>query len=298
MKPRARAAGSVRAILVAALLGACAADAPPAREDAGLLLPLGVHSGGFLSPGAFRPFVAPVAVAASGPDVWVADAGLDAVFHLDPVGARLTRLPGLRARAGMRLKAAGDTTLFVLDPGRELLRVGRDGTPLQRLADPALLAGAADLALEPATGRVLLLDRGQGRVTVLSATLAAATTLVLPLGRDLQAPWALAAAPGETAYVVDRGRRRVALVDRDGRLLAAFDPGAALPGFAQVDRRGRLFLHDAATGALHVFENTRAVAVLGAAELGVASITDFSLGAQELAVTSAAPPGVRLYRIR
>lgn len=296
MRPPARAAGS--ALLVAALLGACAADGPPARDDGGLLLPLGVHSGGFLAPGAFRAFVAPVAVAASGPDVWVADAGLDAVFHLDPAAARLTRLPGLRARAGMRLKAPGDATLFVLDPGHELVRVSRDGAVLQRLADPVLLAGAADFALEPATGRLLVLDRGQGRIAVLSGALAAQTTFLLPRGAGLQAPWAIAAAPSEAAYVIDRGRRRIALVDRDGQLLAAFDPGTALPGFAQVDRRGRLFVHDAARGALHVFENARAVAVLGPAELGAGAIADFSLGAHELVVASATPPSVRLFRLR
>ena len=304
-RPRARAAGSARGLLALALLAlAGCQSAPRPAAPLGFVVPAGSYAGGHLSPpgaatpalGPFRGFLSPAAVAVHGADLFVADAGLDAVFHLDTTTLVLRRMEGLRAHAGLRLRAAGDGTLYVLDPlRRELLRVARDGRPLERVQDTTLLSGAADFAVDRTDGRILVADRGQNRILAFSRTLGASVQLLLPRGRDFDAPWALASGSGRALYVADRARGQVVALDRDGRLLQAFGAGLLrLPGRLGVDRYGRVYVQDAADNALHVFLNGQRIATLAAGELGGA-IFDFAIEDSELVV--AAPGAVRVFRL-
>ena len=82
--------------------------------------------------GPFTPLRGPVAVAAMGPDVYVADAGLGLLLRVDQVANRLTPFGPRGVQPGTRLAADVDGSLYVLDPAsRRLQRFARDGRLLQ-----------------------------------------------------------------------------------------------------------------------------------------------------------------------
>lgn len=298
----ARGAGKALIALLAVMLAACGGGSAPRPVGVSSpVIPVGTYNGGRLANGSFQIFVAPVAVAIHDTDLFVADAGLNGLFHLDTMTLALRRLGSIPARTGMRIKALGDGTLYVLDPfARELVRVARDGRVIERLRDDLLLAGAADFALEEPPGRLLVVDRGQHRILLLSRTLGGAVQVILQRGEHLvlDTPWSIAAARDE-AYVVDRSRAQVARIDARGNVLQNF--GALelkLPGAIAVDRYRRVFVHDAADELLHVFAGGAPVAKLGLAELGVHRIGDFAIFGSQLAVVGVGAEPVRVFRLR
>jgi hypothetical protein len=304
-RPPGRGAGKalVAAILLGVALAGCR-SAPGSGAAAAVhpvLLPVGSYNGGRLANGAFQIFVAPVAVAIHEADIFVADAGLNGLFHLDTTTLALRRLGSFPARTGMRLKALGDGTLYVLDPfARDLLRLSRDGRVLERLHDELLLAGAADLALEEPPGRLLVVDRAQHRILLLSRTLGGAVQLIVQRGEHLalDTPWSIAAAPDE-AYVVDRARSQVARIDARGAVRQNF--GALelkLPDAIAVDRYRRVFVRDAFDDALHVFVGGVELAKLAAGELGVGRIGDFAILDSSMVVAGSGGGTVRVFRLR
>jgi hypothetical protein len=295
---------AIRRLVLAAgsalALAACQGTGVPARasdELQGILLPLSAYAGARLAgerPGEltsqFLSFAAPAAVAAHGPDLFIADAGLDAIFHLDTTLQALRRVGARRAPMGTRLKALEDGTLYVLDPmARELVRLSRDGRVLERLRDRSLLTGVADFAVERASGRILLVDRGRNRLIAVSPALGASIELALGT------PWTIASGP-DAFYVVDRSRRRVTrFVPEAGATQVFGETVLKLPGVVAVDRYRRVFVHDAGANAVLVFLNGEHIATLAARELGVASVADFAIAGSELVL--AGGNTVRLFRL-
>lgn len=279
IRRRVLAAGS--ALLLAACHGAgVPVPAPDALQ--GVLLPLPAQP--------FHSFAAPAAIAVHGPDVYIADAGLNALFHWDTTLQAVRRVGARRAPIGTRLAALEDGTLYVLDPlARELVRITREGRVLQRLEDPLLLSGVADFAVEPASGRLLLVDRGRNRLIAVSPGFGASLELAL------DSPWTIASGP-DAFYVVDRSRRRVMrFVPQAGVTQAFGQTLLKLPGVVAVDRYHRVFVHDAAANAILVFLNGAHIATLEARALGIASIADFAISGSQFAL--AGGDAVRLFRL-
>lgn len=278
---RRRVLGAGSALLLAACQGA-GVPAPAPEALHGILLPLPAQP--------FHNFAAPAAIAVRGADVFIADAGVDALLHWDTARQAVRRIGARRAPLGTKLAALEDGTLYVLDPlARELLRLTREGSVLQRLQDRSLLAGVADFAVEPASGRLLLVDRGRNRLIAVSPALGASIELAL------DSPWTIASGP-DAFYVVDRSRRRVLrFVPQAGATQAFGETVLKLPGAVAVDRHRRVFVHDAAANAILVFLNGAHIATLEARALGVASIADFAISGSEFALAGAG--GVRLFRL-
>lgn len=304
-----------RVVLLAAavsLLGGCRSGLESAREGAatldGLLLPVATYTGARLAGGSsaseamgpFRPILAPVAISAQGADIFFADAGLQGVFRLDTTLLSMQRLGAYRARPGIQLHALGDGTLYVLDPEtRELARLSREGRVLERYLDPRTLSGVGAMTVDPATGSILLADRGQNRVLSVSRTLAATVPILVQRteGLVLENVWALTAGR-DALYVIDRSRRQIVRLDLQGRLLQNFGADVLkLPSAIAVDRYRRVFVADDADRALHVFRNGKHVGTLSAAALGVAAIADLAIAGSELVLAGGGATGVRVFRL-
>jgi hypothetical protein len=119
-------------------------------------------------PDAFGPmtfFVFPVGVAATPFDLYIADAGLSALFRYDPPLDAMMVVPGVRVTQQTRIAAVHDGSVVVVDrhqgPPRRFSRNGR----LLQTIDPQNTGSRFDeFAVDFATGRYLGLDRVQRRI--------------------------------------------------------------------------------------------------------------------------------------
>ncbi len=109
--------------------------------------------------GGYVKFAYPSAVAAYGPDAYVADSGLAALFRIDLATQTVKRLAGLPVTPGVVLRAGPDGTLYLIRPDRsEIQRLSRDGRVLASYADAAKLLQPRDMVVEPTLGRVWITD--------------------------------------------------------------------------------------------------------------------------------------------
>jgi hypothetical protein len=169
------------------------------------------------------------------------------------------------------------------------VRLARDGRVIERLQDRLLLAGVADFAVEQASGRLMLVDRGRNRLIAVSPALGASIEVTLGV------PWSIASGP-DAFYVVDRSRRRVTRFVPDAGATQSFgETVLELPGFIAADRYRRVFVHDSGRNAIVVFLNGAHVATLAAGALGMATIADFAIQGSELVV--AGGNSVRVFRL-
>src|SRR6185369_16650467 len=207
---------------VAAFLafGGCeSAPREPARYSS--LTPGPVIRGGLLGvAGPFTPLRGPVAVAAMGPDVYIADTGLGMLLRADQVANRLTPFGPRGVQPVTRLAAAVDGSLYVLEPaGRRLQRFARDGRLLQTFPVDPTIASLRDLALDPTRGRILGAD-ALNRQLVAFRPLGTSSEL-LPLHGEpryqITSFDALAVAP-EALYALDARCRCIARLAFDGQV--------------------------------------------------------------------------------
>lgn len=245
------AAGSRRRWLTAAaglLVAACAGGtgAPAVRRT---LMPLRGLPGARLanrvdalgtpqpgSFGAYQPFVFPIAVAASGQDIYIADAGLARIFRydqsLDAMVVLATAAPGTRLHTGF------DGSLYVLDPASSSIRrFSRAGTALPALLPRLPTSRYRDFALD-AAGRAFALDVSHLRVDRIE-----------PLGRLAIAEFeigqaAAVASDGPSLFVADLDCHCV-VEWRDGRVLRRLAEGELKQPIALAADRGRLYALDA-----------------------------------------------------
>ena len=286
--------------VLVALSGLTACETVP--ETAGprpALAPGQVIRGGFTGSGGFTPLRGPVAVAAAGADLYVADAGLGQVFRVEPFGNRLTPT-GLRASApGMRLAAELDGSLYLLDPvNRRIQRLSREGRTLQTFATDATVASLRDLALDPSRGRLLAAD-ALNRQIVAFRPLGVSFEL-LPVQAEprhtLNSLDAIAVAP-EALYALDARCACIARIAFDGRVLATFGhQNLSRPEHLAATRDGRLFVSDRGSRAFAVFRDGALVETLPWARFGITEVTDLAYADSWLYVADA--PGAQVLMLR
>lgn len=215
--------------LFLAALGAAAAEhgvlSPAAAYVGGRILrrvdPQGLPAAG---PDTFGPmtfFVFPVAVAASPFDIYIADAGLSALFRYDPMLDAMMVMPGVRVTQQTRISAVQDGSVVLVEGRlgvpRRYSRIGR----LMQTIDPQNTGSHFDdIVVDASSGRYLGLDRVQRRIEEIQ-----------PLGRssailaeDLlpQLPGAMAL-DKQTLYVAGQDCQCVVAIDlfkRDKHVLA------------------------------------------------------------------------------
>ena len=272
----------------------------PARYSS--LTPGPVIRGGLLgAAGPFTPLRGPVAVAAMGPDVYVADAGLGMLLRADQVANRLTPFGPRGVQPGTRLAAAVDGSLYVLEPaGRRLQRFARDGRLLQTFPVDPTIASLRDLALDPARGRILGAD-ALNRQLVAFRPLGTSSEL-LPLHGEpryqVASFDALAVAP-DALYALDARCRCIARLAFDGQVLATFGHERLVkPERIAADRYGRLFVADAGDRTIKAFRDGTLEETIQNASLGLLEATDLIHADGWLYVADAPGSQVRMLRVQ
>lgn len=170
-----------------------------------------------MRPDAFGPmtlFVFPIAVAATGMDIYIADAGLGALFRYDPGLDSMAAIPGVRITQQSRIAALPDGSVVVANgsaaPAR---RFARGGRAMQGI-DPQLGAAFYDEVVGDAnSGRFYGLDRVQGRLEEIMPHGRGATVLPPGLVPDLPQSMAM---DNRRLYVAGRGCGCVVAIDLFG----------------------------------------------------------------------------------
>lgn len=163
-----------RLLLAAALVAGGARGAGsvivPAQSYPGARLLQRVNAAGMpeMRPDAFGPmtaFVFPIAVAAIGMDLYIADAGLGGLFRYDMALDAMAPMPGVRITQLSRIAALADGSVVVANgntaPAR---RYARGGRPVQGLEPQMGTAYYDEIVADPNSGRFYGLDRVQGRL--------------------------------------------------------------------------------------------------------------------------------------
>ncbi len=300
-------AGSRRRWLLAGgavLLGACVSPgptAPLARAASVPLLPafglpgarllLKSGTGGTAAQSAFGPyqgFVFPVAVAATGLDIYIADAALGRIFRYDRGYAAMAVMP-VAASPTTRLQAGSDGSLYVLDAaGAGIHRYGRDGQALPVMHPLSPTSRYLDFALDPVSGRAFALDANHARIDRIE-----------PLGRiatpETESVSGTAiAADGRSLFVADA---RCACVQeyREGRILRQWAAGEIRQPRALAVDRDRLYLLDGFDRSIAVVHPS-GVERMSAAALGLVAPEAIAAHGGQLYVADGAGHAIAVFQ--
>lgn len=194
-----------------------------------------------------------VAVDAAG-RAWVADPVAGRVVVRDRLGRLVAVHVDLERPAAIAL--AADGTAFVAEAGRGRVSIRGPGwRPLGALGrGDGEFRRPADVAVDPATGEVLVADGGADVVRVFDAGGAPLRDVGAPgtAPGQLRAPSGLLVTAAGELLVVDQGNRRVQAFDRSGALLRCFPLAATRPFGLAADAAGRLYVADAYQGRIEV----------------------------------------------
>jgi DNA-binding beta-propeller fold protein YncE len=204
----------------------------------------------------YLDFVAPSAVAARGPDLFIVDSGLNVVFRYDAIVETMTAIPGLPALPGTKLYVMADSSLLILDPpNRRVLHVTRDGVPINVYSDDVNLVRPVGMAVDEERGIVLVADSFRRDIVAFHLG-GGASTLIVPMtqqGTRALSVSGIAMTP-QGMFVLDRLGHQVLQLDRQGLPIDLFGSDVLrLPTMMAVDPTGRVVVIDAETGSLDVF---------------------------------------------
>lgn len=279
---------SVAALLQTGL--ATASDTTPPDAADRLLVPQAYLAGGFSAPVSMRPgrapsgeyikLIFPSALAANGPDLYVADFGQRMLLRIDTVSQAVTRLRELPPLPGVRLKTATDGSVYVLRPDRgEVERLARDGHRLASFASEFEILRPSDLVVEPMLNQIWIADAAGG------------VFAFHPSGRMSHPLAGRGDGFGEEfsgATLLAAGRERVIGFDPRCRCILEFDrEGATIGSFAHqelldptdlaIDAHDRSWVLDRGDRTLKVFDGGRFVASIPAAQLGLSGLTAIAI---------------------
>lgn len=304
-EPAGVVARSISAILFAAT--ALLAHAAPPEEDVAtdLLAPQAVISGGFSVPavrapgqppsGQFVKLVYPSSLAATGPDLYVADSGLARLLRIDTITQSVAQLAPLPALPGVRVKSGPDGTVYILRPDRsDVDRLSREGRPLARFSSPFEILQPSDLVIEPTLNQIWIADAAGG------------VFAFHPTGRMSQ-PIAgsregfateesgatLLAASAQRVVGIDPRCHCVIEFDRDGVVTARFGEGEILnPQGIALDGYDRVWIVDRGDQRLKVFDGDALAFAIPASRLGLTDVTAIAIDHQRAYVADG--PGGRI----
>jgi len=297
MRPSAPDAGKrgrrLRGVLAGLLAGAAmlAGAAGPAVEGApDPLTPQGFIPGGFSVPtatragrapsGAYVKLIYPAALAASGPDLYVADSGAGQLLRIDTIGQSVARLASLPPLPSVRLKAGRDGTVYVLRPGRPSVeRLSREGQRIGTFAADFDILQPSDLVIEPTLNRIWIADAAGGVFAFHPSGRMSEPLAGRGDGFASEGSGAVLLAAGPQRVVgVDARCRCIITFDRDGRTLGHFGEGALInPQGLALDEHNRVWVIDAGDHRLKVFDADVLVANIPAARLGLADLTAIAI---------------------
>lgn len=254
--------------------------------------------------GTFTRFVYPTAVAARGPDVYVVDSGLGAVFRLDLTRNEMTALAGAPSHIGTKIYVMGDLSVYVLDQaGRRVLHFSRSGQLIQTLGDNLNLGRPVDVVVDEIRGLVLVGDGLYNQVVAFHLA-GRASYPIVPRRQGENALQNVTAIAGgrEGVYVADRVCGCIHLLSAEGKELEVFGKNSIFqPESIAVDRYNRVFVSDRFDNSVKTFSGGSLIAKTAAGEIGVQQVGNLwvdeslvyvadSLGAQ-VQILHLLPPG-------
>ncbi|MBL8437971.1 MAG: hypothetical protein JNM61_07220 [Zoogloeaceae bacterium] len=271
------------------------------RIDGGFAAPEGALPG--LMPrgpaGGYVKLMYPSALAAAGPDLFVADSGLGALLRIDTLTLSVARLARIPTVPGVRLRTGADGTLFMLRPDRaELVRLDRSGRLLRRYDDTPELAIPTDFVIAPFSNAVWLMDADGTRYEFHPGG-----RVFGPLPPGPQAE----GLPPQLSHLA-AGRGRVVGIDshcgcaiewnQDGRQVAVHElAGLGRPGAVAMDDDDRLWIVDRGDRRLKLFEQFQPTASMGFAELGLGDITALAIDHRRLYLADGLSAAVLVFEI-
>lgn len=260
-------AQAVLALTMAALAQQAAPAAPRCTPGAPVLSSWRTLTGALLEPGpgqrpaplmpSYQIFMAPVALAARGNWLWVADLGLRKVFLLDQARPLMRAIPAYLPENVTALLAGPDLSLYVADSAlQRVLRFGFDGRAMPGYANAAQMAHPVGLALDLAQANLLVADSLYRHVLVFGSLGSVREVVQTDAVHSIDA---MAQGP-DGLYLVDRLQRQVLVIGADGAERYAFGAGSlGMPGKIALDRHNRAFVSDEQDQTIKVYANGRLV---------------------------------------
>lgn len=274
----------------------------PQQSILGGRLATGMDATGTPKPGTLRGFVnfiSPVALAARGPDLYVADMGARKLYRLDTMQQTLSVVPEVSVSPRMQLQVASDLSLYILDPDHAAIHhLTRGGRLLQTFADAAIAMNLTHFVLDEGMGRIIASDQLSQRL--LRLPLAGRIVSVLPDAEvgTFRAVGAVAGVGGEM-YALDAACVCIVQLDADGRVQQRFGYDALTQPHAMVaDRFGRLFVADTFDRELKVFFRGELIARYAPHQLNVVSISAMAMGEGLLYVADGPGSRVVVFRVQ
>ena len=211
---------------------------------------------------------APVAVAAQGSDVLIADAAESALFRYDR-GTQTIRLfarvPGLGARAQLFVDRALSAYLAAPSLGA-VLQFDLDGRPVRRYEDAVNLSRPVAVVVDDVRAEVFAADELSGAILVFSRNGGVVRALGTRTGAEpLFRKIAGVALETDQLYVADSGARQVVALSPTGLVRYTFGSDELkAPGPLAVDAHHRVFVADTMDNVIHVYRGGQYVTTVGA----------------------------------
>jgi hypothetical protein len=248
--------------------------------------------------GAMTLFVFPVAVAVTPMrDIFIADAGLQAIFRYDPMLDAMNMVRGLRVSQLTRLAAAPDGSVVVANGmNAPVVRISRTGRVMQNI--DAQLGGGVfydEVAVDAASGRYYGLDKVQRRLEEVMPH--GRGGVVMPQGLIPEQPAAMAM-DGPNIYIAGRACQCIAAIDTFGSRnmeVIAEDIGQAV---ALAAGDGWLAVADVREREIRVWRQGALLAEADFASLGLVDPRGLAIAQQTLYVADGAGRRVASFRLR
>lgn len=248
--------------------------------------------------GAMTLFVFPVSVAVTPMrDIFIADAGLQALFRYDPMLDAMNAVRGLRITQQTRLAAAPDGSVIVAGGmNAPMVKISRSGRIMQTF-DSQLGGGIFydDVAVDPASGRYFGLDHVQRRLEEIMPYGHGGT--LMPQGLVPEQPAAMAM-DSHTVYIAGRACQCIAAIDTFGSRsmeVIAEDIGQ-VTALAAGD--GWLAVADVREREVRVWRHGGLLAEADFASLGLIDPRGMAIALQTLYVADGAGRRVASFRLR
>ncbi|MCC6206533.1 MAG: hypothetical protein IT488_00040 [Gammaproteobacteria bacterium] len=251
------------------------APAPAVAAVSGQVLVWREIDGGILSdnrltgPDSVR-FMRPVAVAARGPLVYIADAGLGRLFSYDTSIDRLRvvmELKGVMRGEVSDIFVAPDLSFYLADTaGGRVLHFDRDGGLIKTLQDPVNIGRPVAVTVNDQTGYIFVADGFNDDVLVYNPAGGLTGAIGIRGNGAGQFRGITAFAQGPLGYYVATryGVTRVQVMGFDGGYLSSFQPDTVVfPTAIAVRADNRAYVSDYLSDDIKVFADGKLIQTLG-----------------------------------
>lgn len=244
------------------------------------------------------PFVFPVSVAVTPTrDIYVADAGLNAIFRIDPMLDAMSPIRGVMVTQQTRIAAASDGSVIVANgSAAPVLRIGRSGRIIQNV--DAQLGGGSyydEVVVDSASGRYYGLDKVQRRLEEVMPH--GRGGMVLPQELVPEQPTAMAM-DGQKIYIAGRSCQCLVAIDVFGMRSMEIVVEDAGPATSLAAGDGWLAVADARERQIKLWRQGALLAEADFAGLGLMDPRGMAIVQQTLYVADGAGRRVLSFRLR